>query len=286
MALLASMLLLLACLGSLAARRAAARREMAGRMLSPGADARPDILASWRSLLRGAAARPLTPGRRLLLCALLSLAISLLTRNPLLAAIAWPGCIYAPRALEALRRGKAEARMEEQILELIDSLHQSLRSGLSLQQSLEAGADDVEGEMRSEVLRVLRDLRLGGGLEETLTRAAEASACPSFRLTFTVLGLLHSKGGDLPRILERLRRRVAEGLEVRRESRILTSQSRASGYLVSSLPPVFLLLQALLNPRSLRPLFATPLGNAIIAAAIALNAAAFFLIRKMVNPEV
>jgi tight adherence protein B len=127
---------------------------------------------------------------------------------------------------------------------------------------------------------------MGNGIEEALTGAADASPSPSLRLTFTVLGLLHSKGGDLPRILERLRKRVAEGLEVRREARILTSQSRASGYLVASLPPVFLLLQAVLNPHSLNPLFATPTGNLILVAATALNAAAFLIIRKMVNPEV
>jgi tight adherence protein B len=119
-----------------------------------------------------------------------------------------------------------------------------------------------------------------------MNAAAEGSTSPTLRLTFTVLGLLHGKGGDLPRILERLRKRVAEGLEVRREARILTSQSRASGYLVSCLPLVFLLLQAALNPRSLRPLFTTPAGNLIIAVALALNAAAFLIIRRLIEPEV
>lgn len=177
-------------------------------------------------------------------------------------------------------------RKEEQVLELIDSLSQSLRSGLSLQQSLETSLEDVGGEMGQEMGALLKEVRLGGGLEETLSHAARDSDAPSLKLTLTVLALMHGKGGDLPRILERLRRRVADGLEARREARVLTSQGRASGFLVSSLPPAFLLLQAALNPDSIRPLFATPTGNLIIAAALALNAAGFLLIRKIMNPGV
>jgi tight adherence protein B len=190
------------------------------------------------------------------------------------------------RLLHGYRRSKERSRKEEQVLEFIDSLSQSLRAGLSLRQSLEVSLEDVGDELGEELSDILKDVRVGGGLEESLVKAAERSDSPSLRLTFIVLGLLHGKGGDLPRILERLRKRVAGGLEVRREARILTSQSRASGYLVACLPAVFLLLQAALNPRSLRPLLATPMGNLIIAVALALNAAAFLLIRRMIDPEV
>ncbi|MBN2028205.1 MAG: type II secretion system F family protein [Actinobacteria bacterium] len=273
--------------------RAARRRENARAKLSPhpaddpasdGRDIRsllPRLLGVWeRAGGRGARLR------RFLLPTSLVLPVLALTRNPLLAIAAWPASTFTRRFLHRQRRGKARARKEEQVLEFIDSLSQSLRSGLSLRQSLELSLEDIGEELGVDVLEVLKDIRMGGGLEESLTLAAHRSTSPSLRITFTVLGLLHGKGGDLPRILERLRKRVAGGLEVRREARMLTAQSRASGYLVSSLPVVFLLLQAALNPRSLHPLFATGMGNLIVVTAVALNAAAFFLIRRMVNPEV
>ena len=278
--------LLLASLSALLAWRTARRREKARSQLSADAAAPVFSLSALLSALRDRTSGPPTRLRNLLFVAPCVLFIYILTRNLLLASLAWPASILAQRQLESQRRRKTQAKKEEQILEFIDSLSQSLRSGLSLQQSLEVSLDDTGEELGGEVLGVLRDVRLGSGLEEALTGAGEHSASPSLRLTFIVLGLLHSKGGDLPRILERLRKRVGEGLEVRREARILTSQSRASGYLVASLPTVFLLLQAVLNPRSLRPLFATPMGNLIIVAAVVLNAAAFLIIRKMVNPEV
>ena len=279
-------MLLIASSAALLARRSSLRHERAEAMLTGIPAAKPASLSLLRERLRGQATRPLTRRTSFLLFVALGLVIFIFTRNIALAALPWPVSAVTQRLLKGHNRRKSQVKKEEQVLELIDSLNQSLRSGLSLQQSLEVCVEDVGEEMHGEIIEILKDLRLGSGLEEALAKAAQSSPTPSLKLTFTVLGLLHGKGGDLPRILERLRKRVAEGLEVRREARILTSQSRASGYLVSALPPVFLLLQAVLNPRSLSPLLSTPMGNLIIATAAGLNAAAFFLIRRIVNPEV
>jgi len=271
---------------ALLARRAAQRREKASSLLLGASPTPSSIFCGAREIWRKAAEA--NPPRRLQVVIILGacLLILALTRNVILSLLAWPAVVFIQRFARSGSRGKSQVKMEEQVLELIDSLNQSLRSGLSLQQSLEVSLEDVGNEMRREILGILKELRLGSGMKTALTRSAQAAPAPSLRMTFTVLGLLHGKGGDLPHILERLRKRVAEGLEARRETRVLTSQSRASGYLVSALPLAFFLLQAVLNPQSLRPLFSTPTGNLIMIAAAGMNAAAFLLIRKIVNPEV
>jgi tight adherence protein B len=220
---------------------------------------------------------------RIALPLLVGCSVFILTRNPVLALLAWPALRLVDRLWKRYSESRAKARKEEEVLEFIDSLIQSLRSGLSLQQALEQSREDLGNEMRRDLIPILKELHMGAGLEESLSRAAASQDIPSLRLTLTVLALLHSRGGDLPRILERLRKRVAEGVEVRREARILTSQSRASGYLVSALPPVFLLIQGALNPKSLQPLLATPAGNLMIVVGLLLNAAAFVFIRRIVR---
>ena len=279
-------LLLAASLTSLLLRRPQRRREKARSMLCEDAASTRGFLRNLRGVQEMRGHRPTARMRFILPPILIGCLVFAFSRSLLFASLAWPATLLAKRLLQRYRGNKARLNKEEQVLEFIDSLSQSLRAGLSLRQALEVSLEDVGDELGGDVLEVLRDIRMGSGLQESLLGAAEASSSASLRLTFTVLGLLHGRGGDLPRILERLRKRVAGGLEVRREARILTSQSRASGYLVSSLPAVFLFLQAALNPRSLRPLFATPTGNLIIAAAVALNAAAFVLIHKLVDQEV
>jgi len=267
-------------------RRSVQRRERAASKLGEGPSPRFAALPNLGELWRKQAEVGLPRRLRIILILPIGLLVLTFTGDVLLALLSWPTILLIERFSRGAGRGKTRVKTEEQVLELIDSLNQSLRSGLSLQQSLEVSMEDVGKEMRHEVLVVLQELRLGSGLGTALTNAAESVEAPSLRMTFTVLGLLHGKGGDLPHILERLRKRVAEGLEARRETRVLTSQSRASGYLVSALPLVFFLLQAALNPQSLRPLFSTTTGNLIMIAAAGMNAVAFLIIRKIVNPEV
>lgn len=279
-------LLCLLSLGAFITYRASSRRERVASLLHASeANGRPSPCShgeSLRRLLGRIPSRALYPP----LFAVLSLALFALTGNALLALLPWPCFALARRLYRGTANAISRRNREEQILELIDSLSQSLRSGLSLQRSLELSIEDVGGELREDVQGIIMDIRLGDSLEAALEGAASSADIPSLRLTFSVLGFLHGKGGDLPRVLDKLRKRVSEGLEARREARISTSQSRASGYLVSALPLVFFILQGALDPGSLRPLFSTPIGNLLLAVAAALNAAAFFLIRKIVSPEV
>ncbi|MEW6554019.1 MAG: type II secretion system F family protein [Actinomycetota bacterium] len=286
MPLVAFCILLPVSLAALLCRIPARRRERALAAFSPRSTPGNALPGGLRRLLLAGYSSSARGSQIYILAAVAGVAAFALTRSVLLASVAFPAAAMARRLATRHRDRRARGRKEEQVLEFIDSLSQSLRAGLSLRQALEVSLEDVGNELGEDVLDILQDIRLGSGMEESLARAAAASSSPSLRLTFKVLALLHGKGGDLPRILERLRKRVADGLEARREARILTSQSRASGYLVSSLPAVFLLLQAALNPGSLRPLFTTPTGNLIIALAVALNTAAFVLIRKMVDQEV
>jgi tight adherence protein B len=268
------------------ARRSVRRREIAVSKLHDDTSHMLNGLPRLRDILHKQAGAGLPRRLKIIAVPVIGLIVFSFTGNVLLALLPWPVISLLRRFSRGNDGGKHQVKTEEQVLEFIDSLNQSLRSGLSLQQSLEVSTQDVGEEMRREVLDILKELRLGSSLETALRNSAQAATAPSLRMTYTVLGLLHGKGGDLPHILERLRKRVAEGLEARRETRVLTSQSRASGYLVSALPLVFLLLQAVLNPQSLRPLFSSATGNFIIAAAAAMNTAAFLLIRKIVNPEI
>ncbi len=230
--------------------------------------------------------KALTGRRRLLLYAIPGSVLLAFTGNPLLAVLASSAPFLVSRIRSRLETRKSEQKMEEQILDFIDSLNQSLRSGLSLQQSLEASVEGLGGELGGEIESVLKEIQTGGGLEESLLKSAAASSSPSMRLTLTVLGLLHGKGGDLPRLLDRMRKRVADIVEMRRETRMLTSQSRASGYLVSALPLGFLLIQAVLNPSSLRPLFSTTTGSLVTVLALLLNGAGFYIIQRLANPVI
>lgn len=209
----------------------------------------------------------------------------LLRGNPLPALLVPVGAAITKRTLAKRSVIKRVALLEEQVTDLLDSLSQSLRAGNSLSQALELSLEDVEEELRQEISPAVMALKMGESPETSLSRLAEITSSQSLRLLCRTLVLLHAKGGDIPRILERLRDKISESRDIRRELEAMTAQSRASGYLVSALPGVFLLLQASTNPRSVSPLLLTPLGNLLGALALGMNLAGFLAVRRIVDLE-
>lgn len=257
-------------------------KERARRLLErPGEKAaEAPFLPDWKHLLERL--NLLQGKRRFLVACILFLLLHLLTGS-LVPSLALPALFLAGKRIRLGRPLKGKHDAEEEVVEFIDSLGQSLRAGFSLHQALEHSLRDVEGELHGILAPVVEEARMGRDLKGVLRRAGRETTLPSLRLTFTVLGLMHAKGGDLPRILDRLRRRVMDGVEARRETRVLTTQGRVSGYLVAALPLVFLLLQSFISPGSLKVLLTTAAGNIILAAAVLLDAGAFLIIRRLVQ---
>ena len=66
---------------------------------------------------------------------------------------------------------------------------------------------------------------------------------------------------------------------------VLTAQGRLSGWVVGSMPVVLLGVMALVDPAFVRPLLATAVGWAMLAAAVVLEGLGIFMIRAIVRVE-
>lgn len=228
---------------------------------------------------------PTVPSRWIPAAAILATLPFLLKGNPF-PTLLLPIGIAAARRVKGKRSEKKRVlRLEEQVSDLLDSLSQSLRAGLSLAQALELSLQDVGDEMKEEIYPCVMAIMMGESPQTSLKRLGDVTVSPSLRLLCKTLVLLHTKGADIPRIMDRLREKVAESRDTRREFEVMTAQSRASGYLVSALPGIFLFLQASINFRSVSQLLFTPVGNLLGALALAMNLAGFLAVRKIVELE-
>lgn len=209
--------------------------------------------------------------------------IIVLRGNPLPILLIPLGMALTKRSISKRVERKRRSNLDEQTIDLLDSIGQSLKAGFSLTQALELSLEDVGDEMRQEIGPSVMAIRMGESPESALQNLCRRTASPSLRLLCNTLALLHSKGGDIPRITHILREKVAESQEMRRELETLTAQSRISGYLVSALPGIFLFIQASLNPRSVSPLFLTPIGNLIGVIGLAMNLLGFLSVRRILE---
>ncbi len=149
--------------------------------------------------------------------------------------------------------------MSPPLAEAIRALATLLRGGLTLHQALVAWADEVEGEVRAEVVAVRGRVRLGHSPQASLSGTTLE---PLLRLGFS----LHlSAGLDLSAWLDRTADHLEHRDDLARAARAASSGATLSGRMVAGLPLLFVPLA----PLARAPL-ADPAGLAMGAIGVAL----------------
>lgn len=200
----------------------------------------------------------------------------------LLALLAGGGPIFWLKRTAA----KVSVKADRQLPELLGSLAASMRSGHSLTQGLEAVADQTGPPLGREFQRVLAETQMGRGLDGALEAMAERVDSNDLRWTVRAMVIQSRTGGRLADILEVLSEFMRDREEVRREIKALTAEGRISALILGGLP--FFVAGALLflSPDYLNPLFAEPMGWAMLAGAGVLMGFAMMWIRKIIQIEV
>ncbi len=184
------------------------------------------------------------------------------------------------------RRNKRLAKFQETLPDAADLMGRALRAGHSVQQALEIVAHETTGPLAEEFRKLHQEQKFGVPLREALR--ALAGRVPSRDLKFLVTAIIVQKetGGDLIEILERTTHVIRDRFRVEREVQTYTAQGRLTGWILSALPVVLLLLTAIITPSYSSVMFHDPTGQMLLGGAAALIVTGSFIIRKVVKVEV
>lgn len=198
------------------------------------------------------------------------------------------GAVVALVARAWRARRAARARVEAlgaQLGDAVSSVAAGLRAGLSLSQSVRFAADEGEPPLAHELRGVVDHSAMGLPLDESLRRWADAHEDADVRLVAGVLRLHRRTGGDLPRVLDRLAKTLAERREAAAEVRSLTAQARLSGAILGFLPIGFFLFLALTSREDMAAAYRSSLGATAIVLGLVLQGLAFVWIRRLLRVE-
>lgn len=184
--------------------------------------------------------------------------------------------ILAARRLERIRA---------QLPEALTGLSTSVRAGLSLPQAIQSAGGQLADPLGGEFRTIWSATAMGATLEQALEAFEKRAPLPEIRLLVAGLKLARTTGGSLAPMLDRLTATVREREKLRAQVAVLTAQGRLSGWVVGSMPAALLLVMSLVDPAFVRPLVATPMGWALLAAAVALESLGIFMIRAIVRVE-
>jgi tight adherence protein B len=176
----------------------------------------------------------------------------------------------APRATSA----RDARRYEDALPEAIEHLAAGLRAGASVPQAFAAAGGRAGAEVGADLDAVVRAVERGVALEGALEEWCRRRPLPAVTLTASALQLGARVGGRQARALDAVGDAIRERIALRREVRALSSQARASAWVMSVTPLAFAAVASTLDPRVAGVLLASPLGWACLAGGATLDGAA------------
>jgi tight adherence protein B len=167
--------------------------------------------------------------------------------------------------------------------EAIDMLARALRAGHSVAGALEMLAENAQEPAAFEFGEVFKQLNLGLSIRDALMQLLDRVPSADLRVLVTAIMVQKDTGGNLVDILDRTVHVIRERLRIQGEIQIQTAQGRLTGWILSGLPVVMMVLLNLVNPGYSGILFHDPVGRKLIYLGLGMLVVGSVIIRRIVN---
>ena len=168
----------------------------------------------------------------------------------------------------------------------IELMVRGLRSGLPITETLGVVSTEIPGPVGIEFRMVADKMKIGRTMEAALQDTADRLGTPEFQFFVITLAIQRETGGNLAETLSNLADVLRKRAQMKLKIRAMSSESKASAYIVGSLPFVVFTLVWLINPKYMQNFFVDErLMVAGIGGIIWMSIGAFIM-AKMVNFEI
>ncbi|MCX7863780.1 MAG: type II secretion system F family protein [Novosphingobium sp.] len=168
----------------------------------------------------------------------------------------------------------------------IELLVRGLRSGLPVTETLGVVASEVPGPVGEEFRMITERIRIGRTMEDSLQQTADILDMPEFNFFCITLVIQRETGGNLAETLANLADVLRKRSQMKLKIRAMSSESKASAYIVGALPFIVFAMIWWINPEYLSGFFSddrlivTGLGGLVWMGIGA------FIMAKMVSFEI
>ena len=181
---------------------------------------------------------------------------------------------------------KRNRQFIDQFPDALDTIVRSVRSGFPLSVALQMLAQNTEEPVKSEFRQVADEIALGRSMNQALARLTTRISDPDIRFFTVVLTVQQETGGNLAEIIGNLSNVIRKRKQLRHKISALTSEGKATGLVLGSLPVLVFFALYFLQPGYLSPFFNDPLGHLFLGIAASLMAICFFVVRSMINVDI
>jgi len=182
----------------------------------------------------------------------------------------------------ARRRNKFVAHFPE----AIDVMVRGLRSGLPITESIRTAGTEIVDPVGIELRHVTDSVRLGAKLDEALWDCSRRISIQEFNFFTVALSIQSETGGNLAETLSNLSDVLRRRRQLKLKIKALSSEAKASAYIIGSLPFVMAFLIYLVNADYIDDLWIDPRGPFLVGLGFLSFAMGIGTMYKMVKFEI
>jgi tight adherence protein B len=191
-----------------------------------------------------------------------------------------------PYSYASRRRRKRFQKFEELFPDALDTLTRAVRAGHAFTTSLELIAGEIADPIAGEFRKLYEEQKFGLPVRDALLNLSQRMPLVDVKFFITAVMLQRETGGNLAEILDNLSYVIRERFKIQRQVRVYTAQGRLTMALLMGMPPIIVVTMLATNPPFIRPLFADPIGHALVVVGIVLQTVGYFVIRKIIQIQV
>lgn len=197
------------------------------------------------------------------------------------------GTILPGQYVKAQKKKRLQ-KFNDQLPDMLNLMVNGLRAGYSTMQAMEAISKELPSPLSDEFKRVVQEMQIGIPMETALENLLRRIPSEDLDFVVTAINVQREVGGNLAEILDSISFTIRERIRIKGEVRVLTSQVRASGSVLSLIPFGLTCILWFLNPEYLMSINkGGPICTAVIICVIlGLISSSYLIMMKIADIEV
>jgi tight adherence protein B len=154
--------------------------------------------------------------------------------------------------------GRRLNKFNQRFPDSIELMVRGLRSGLPITETLGVVAAEVAGPTGEEFRAINDRIKIGKTMEAALQETADKLGTPEFQFFCITLQIQRETGGNLAETLSNLSEVLRKRAQMKLKVAAMSSESKASAYIIGSLPFIVFGMIVYINPHYMEGFFTEP----------------------------
>jgi tight adherence protein B len=190
---------------------------------------------------------------------------------------------FLPHWYVNFRRRRYFKRFTANLADAVDIIVRGVKVGLPLIECFKIVAREARSPVKEEFQVIVEDQVVGMPLADATERLPERVPVAEARFFSIVIAIQSRSGGSLAETLSNLSKVLRDRQKMFDKIKALSSESKASAYIIAALPVVVVAALAVVSPGYISLLFTERTGHIVLVVCALLMLAGTLVMRKMIN---